>query len=244
MLFRSEGALGEEALIVWIASGRDQSKVVRSLIDADFSDYCKEKGYQPLAVSLKLVTAGTLLPSILAGKGPDVYMGLDSSTVMNYAIREAVLPLQDQEGFAEHTSTKFSKCAIDSVTLLSKTYGVPMSMSFAMMFYRMDFLVDMMGDDAQVPRTWDELLALLPDLQANNMEIGLNYTPAMDFFLYQNGGNMWRYIDDPEYQGAQIGLDTDEGLRAFKFCCSLYTDYSFPVSYDAANRFQIGRAHV
>ena len=71
---RDEQALGEEALIVWIATGRDQSKVVRSLIDADFSDYCKEKGYKPLAVSLKLVTAGTLLPSILAGKGPDVYI--------------------------------------------------------------------------------------------------------------------------------------------------------------------------
>ena len=241
---REEGALGEEALIVWIATGRDQSKVVRSLIDADFSDYCKNKGYQPLAVSLKLVTAGTLLPSILAGKGPDVYMGLDSATVMNYAIREAVLPLQDQEGFAEHTDTKFSKCAIDSVTLLSKTYGIPMSMSFAMMFYRMDFLVDMMGDNAQVPRTWDDLLALLPDLQANNMDIGLNYTLALDFFLYQNGGNMWRYIDDPEYQGAQIGLDTDEGLRAFKFCCSLYTDYSFPVSYDAANRFRTGEMPI
>lgn len=242
---RDESALGEEALIVWIATGRDQSKVVRSLIDADFSNYCKEKGYPQLAVSLKLVTAGTLLPSILAGKGPDVYMGLDSATVMNYAIREAVLPLQDQEGFAEHTGQeKFAKCAIDSVTLLNKTYGVPMSMSFAMMFYRMDFLVDMMGDNAQVPRTWDDLLALLPDLQANNMEIGLNYTLALDFFLYQNGGNMWRYIDDPEYQGAQIGLDTDEGLRAFKFCCSLYTDYSFPVSYDAANRFRTGEMPI
>ena len=55
---------------------------------------------------------------------------------------------------------------------------------------------------------------------------------------------MWRYIDDPEYQGAQIGLDTDEGLRAFKFCCSLYTDYSFPVSYDAANRFRTGEMPI
>lgn len=241
---RDESALGEEALVVWIATGRDQSKVVRSLIDSDFSNYCKDKGYPSLAVSLKLVTAGTLLPSILAGKGPDVYMGLDSATVMNYAIREAVLPLQDQEGFAEHTGDNFAECAIDSVTLLQKTYGIPMSMSFAMMFYRMDFLVDMMGDNAKVPRTWDDLLSLLPDLQANNMEIGLNYTLALDFFLYQNGGNMWRYIDDPEYQGAQIGLDTDEGLRAFKFCCSLYTDYSFPVSYDAANRFRTGEMPI
>lgn len=240
---RSETALDEEALVVWIASGRDQSKVVRNLIDSDFSNYCKTNGFSETAVSLKLVTSGTLLPSILAGKGPDVYMGLDSATVMNYAIREAVLPLQDQAGFDTHVQN-FTECAIDSVTLLEKTYGIPMTMSFAMMFYRMDFLVDKMGAQAAVPRTWDELLSLLPELQANNMEIGLNYTLALDFFLYQNGGNMWRYIDDPAYQGAQIALDTDEGLTAFEFCCGLYTDYSFPVSYDAANRFRTGEMPI
>ena len=240
---REESAVAEDALEVWLASGRDQSKVVRNLIDSDFNNFCVEQSFTPFPVSLKLVTAGTLLPSILAGKGPDVYMGLDSATVMNYAIRDAVLPLEDQPGFEEHVQN-FHPCAINSITLLGSTYGVPMTMSFAMMFYRLDFLVNLMGDSAAVPQTWDELLSLLPILQANNMEIGLNYTLALDFFLYQNGGNMWRYIDDPEYQGAQIGLDSDEGLTAFEFCCGLYTDYSFPVTFSAANRFRTGEMPI
>ena len=240
---REETAESEDALQVWLASGRDQSKVVRNLIDSYFSDYCTENNYKQLPVSLKLVTGGTLLPSILAGKGPDVYMGLDSATIMNFAIRDAVLPLEEQDGFDAHMMN-FHQSAIDSITLLGRTYGVPMTMSFAMMFYRLDFLVNMMGDEAKVPETWDELLSLLPILNENNMEIGLNYTLALDFFLYQNGGNMWRYIDDVEYQGAQIGLDTDEGLTAFEFCCGLYTDYSFPVSFSAATRFRTGEMPI
>ena len=51
---------------------------------------------------------------------------------------------------------------------------------------------------------------------------------------------MWKYEDNPEYAGAQIGLDTNEGLYAFQFCTRLYTDYGLPVSFDAANRFRTG----
>ena len=74
-------------LDVWLAMGRDQSQIWRTMIDkaGGFTDTTHN------AVALKLVTGGTLLPSILAGKGPDVYMGLGSSDVINYAIREAVL---------------------------------------------------------------------------------------------------------------------------------------------------------
>jgi maltose-binding protein MalE len=239
----NEAALASDALSVWHATGRDQSNVMRNLIDSYFADYCEsDSSYTggEIAVSLKLVTGGTLLPSILAGSGPDVYLGLDATTLMNYAIREAILEVSDMDGF-DTVIGEFHQAAKDAITLLGKTYGLPQTMSFAMMFYRYDSLVEL---NATVPETWDELLGLLPVMQANNMEIGLNYTLALDFFLYQNGGNMWRYIDDTEYQGAQIGLDTDAGLSAFEFCTSLYTDYSFPVTFDAANRFRTGEMPI
>ena len=78
---------GVESIDVWLALGRDQSQIWRTMIDSD-------EGYTRLtgrAANLKLVTAGTLLPSILSGKGPDVYMGLASADVINYAIRDAVV---------------------------------------------------------------------------------------------------------------------------------------------------------
>lgn len=245
-----EADVSDDALEVWLALGRDQSKVIRSMIDSDFADFCEADPYcdKTLAVNLKLVTGSTLLPSILAGKGPDVYMGLDSATTMNYAIRDAVLSLTtDADGewlfddYDEVTS-HFHDAAIRTTTINGKNYGIPLTMNFAMMFYRQDFLVRL-GEKA-VPETWDDLMGMLPALTNNNMEIGLTYTLALDFFLYQNGGNMWKYVDDPEYQGAQIGLDTDEALSAFDFCCRLYTENSFPVSFDASNRFRTGEMPI
>ena len=84
----------ETPLQVWLATGRDQFQVKRSLVNNSFvSD--AERGYD-IPVELKLVAGGTLLPSILAQKGPDVYHGLDQGSVINYAIRSAVLPVYSE----------------------------------------------------------------------------------------------------------------------------------------------------
>ncbi len=271
---------------VWLASGRDQSQIWRTMIDSEGS-FTESTG---VAVTLKLVTGGTLLPSILSGKGPDVYMGLGSSDVINYAIREAVLGvsgndprLYDVEGenhneifssnyytyrdadgnytvvkageeytgtgtlthtsypFKEAIGNNFVDAAMDTITLLDVTYGIPQTMSFAMMFYRMDVLAEL---EQEVPESWEELLALLPLLQTNNMSIGVNYISAIDFMIYQKGGNMWKYPDNPDYAGAKIDLDSNIALEAFDYVCRLYSDYSFPVSYDAANRFRTGEMPI
>lgn len=233
-------ALDEGALAVWHATGRDQNNVVRNLVDTYFPDYCASQGRSEVPVALKLVTGATLLPSILAGSGPDVYIGLDAGTVMNYAIRDAVLEVSDQPDF-NTVKQEYHEAALKTVSLLGDTYAIPQSMNFMMMFYRIDSLVEL---GAAVPETWDELLSLLPMLQANNMEIGLNYGIAWDSFLYQAGGTTWKYMDDPKFQGAEVDLDSDVALSAFEFCCSLYTDYSFPVSFDVANRFRTGEMPI
>ena len=281
------------SIAVWIATGRDQSNIWRSLIDAG-TGFTSSTGD---AVQLKLVTAGTLLPSILSGKGPDVYIGLGASDVVNYAIRDAVIgvsgnsknksvqkfnyifttpeyvynnggnytksatPVEgatasfESRTFVDHIgydptdltavvpeeNRNFAQAAMDTVTLLDVTYGVPQTMAFSMMFYRMDVLADL---GVEVPDTWDQLLSVLPVLQSNNMAIGVNYTLAIDFMLYQMGGNMWKYTDDPAYAGARIGLDTTEATKSFEYVCRLFSDYSFPVSYDAANRFRTGEMPI
>ncbi len=271
---------GDEAIQVWLAYGRDQSNIWRSMIDAT-EGFTDTTGY---AVNLKLVTGGTLLPSILSGKGPDVYIGLGSSEVINYAIRDAVIgisgndphltdeqnaifkneyytykdengrpmaPTAEKDGsktpsftsrnFHENFDENYVAAAKDTVTLLDVSYGIPQTMTFAMMFYRMDVLAEV---GQEVPETWDQLLALLPLLQSNNMEMGVSYVSALDFMIYQKGGNMWRYTDDPDYAGARIGLDTDIALESFEFVCRLYSDYSFPISYDASNRFRTGEMPI
>ena len=275
---------------VWLATGRDQSQIWRSMVDAEGS-FTDSTG---VAATLKLVTGGTLLPSILSGKGPDVYMGLGASDVINYAIRDAVLGVsgndpnldpneneifssnyytyktevknsdgtvsykydvvkdpKDYKGKGELTNTtetfkqnidgNYVDAAMDTIRLKGVTYGIPQGMSFAMMFYRMDILASL---GQEVPETWSELLALLPVLQTNNMEIGLTYGSAINFMLYQKGGNMWKYTDNEDYAGSKIDLDSDIALEAFEYVCELYRSYSFPVSFDASNRFRTGEMPI
>lgn len=292
----------DSAVDVWFALGRDQSQIWRTMIDA-------EDGYTNLtgnAANLKLVTAGTLLPSILSGKGPDVYMGLSSGDVINYAIRDAVMGIsgnvstdkdedadqynkyfandyytyKDADGNYNTVSSldevpagytyfesksyedyvmpydkgangvayeaaNFSQAAIDTVTLLDVAYGIPQTMSFAMMFYRMDVFAEL---GLEVPESWSQLLSTLPVLQTNNMEVGVAYISALDFMIYQMGGSMWKYTDkdlyDSKYAGAKIDLDNPIATEAFEFTCRLYTDYSLPISYDTANRFRTGEMPV
>ncbi len=266
------------AVDVWLALGRDQSNIWRSMVDAQ-NGFTDSTGY---AVNLKLVTAGTLLPSILSGKGPDVYMGLASSDVINYAIRDAVVGVsgnvktegydnevfnttyytyKDENGkrettteyrgaeglvftslpFKQYAEENFVDAAMDTVTLLDVSYGVPQTMDFSMMFYRMDVLAEL---GLEVPETWDGMLSILHVLQSNNMSIGLSYVLALDFMLYQKGGNMWKYTDIPEYAGSEIGLDTNIAIESFQYVCRLFSDYSFPISYDAANRFRTGEMPI
>ncbi len=264
---------------VWLATGRDQSNIWRTMIDAD-GGFTDSTGY---AVTLKLVVAGTLLPSILSGKGPDVYIGLASADVINYAIREAVIGVsgndkfltdeqnavfknehyiyKDENGehkwtddesykanatfvsqpFEDNVADNYVDAAMDTLTLLGVSYGLPETMNFAMMFYRMDVLADL---GIEVPDTWSKMLSILPNLQANNMQIGVAYINALDFMIYQKGGNMWKYTDNDEYAGSKIDLDSDVALESFEFVCRLYTDYSFPVTYDAANRFRTGEMPI
>ena len=269
---------------VWLATGRDQSNIWRSLIDAQGS-FTDNTG---VAATLKLVTAGTLLPSILSGKGPDVYIGLGSADVINYAIREAVVCVSgnDYEVLDEATNSVFSSTyytykksdgsyevttepkaelekgetltdvslpfdevvadnfadvAMDTLTLKGMSYGLPNTMTMAMMFYRMDVLASL---KQEVPESWGQLLSLLPVLQTNNMSMGVNYISAIDFMIYQKGGNFWKLPDDPTYAGYEVDLDSDVALEAFEYVCRLYSDYSFPVTYDAANRFRTGEMPI
>ncbi len=208
----------------WVVTGRDQAQIMRNLIDDKFTP---ESG---VAVELKLVAGGTLLPSILAGVGPDV--ALDGADPIQYAIRGAALPLNDFDTFDEVVS-RFTEAAMIPLSLYGKAYGLPETQSFPMMFYRKDILADL---GLEVPKTWDDLMAMVPILQFNNMEIGLlnNY----QIFMYQMGGELW--ADD----GMRINLDSNIALESFEEMCNMFTQYSLPYTYSFANRFKTGEMPI
>ncbi|MBO5415662.1 MAG: extracellular solute-binding protein [Clostridia bacterium] len=220
-----------ESVEVWLAYGRDQSQVIRSLVNNDFTP---ETG---VAIDLKLVSGGTLLPSILSGMGPDVYIGLGQSDVINYAIRGALVPVEDQEDFDEAIGD-FNEAAMIVLGIEDSTgefhyYGIPETQNFNMMFVREDVLAEL---DIEVPKTWDDVLEAIPILQANNMQIGMHTDYKV--FLYQMDGEL--YADD----GMRINLDSNVALEAFNTMCNMFTMYSFPYKYDFANRFRTGEMPI
>ncbi len=244
-----------ESVEVWLAYGRDQSQVIRNLINNDFSSQLTDDG-ESITVNLKLVAGGTLLPSILSGQGPDVYLGLGSGDVINYAIRGALEPLNDLSGYDElrNNDTYFTEEAmmvleIESVQkdengevildefgdpkLEMQGYGLPETQGFAMMFVREDILADL---NLKVPETWDDVRAAIPVLQANNMEIALS--TDSNIFIYQMGGEL--FADG----GMRINLDSNLALTAFNDMCEFFTMYSFPYEYNFANRFRTGEMPI
>ena len=226
-----EDADNSTSINVWLAYGRDQSQVIRNLCTNEFTP---ETG---IAVNLKLVAGSTLLPSILAGMGPDVYLGLGQATVINYAIRGALKNLEGMEGFEDATK-EFNSAAMlvlgtADVDGVIHYYGLPENQDFPMMFVRLDILANL---GIEIPRTWEEVYIAQSTLESNNMSIGVptNYT----MHLYQKGGEL--FADE----GMRINLDSPEGLTAFNTMCNMFTQYSFPYSYSAANRFRTGEMPI
>ena len=264
------GAMTKEAsddtVEVWLAYGRDQSQVIRGLINNDFT----YNGGAP--VNLKLVSGGTLLPSILSGQGPDVYIGLGQGDVINYAIRGALISIDDIPDHEEYKNNEekfikefgmtaeefykefneqynpsddnkdyigdFNEAAMMVLKIagsdgVEHCYGLPETQNFNMMFVREDILANL-GID--IPKTWDDVKKAIPVLQANNMQIGMHSDSKI--FLYQNGGEL--FADD----GMRINLDSNVALESFAMMCDFFTMYSFPYSYDFANRFRTGEMPI
>ncbi len=250
----------EEPVEVWLAYGRDQAQVIRNLINNQFKGGSNKD--RQVTVNLKLVAGGTLLPSILAGQGPDVYLGLGAGDVINYAIRGALAPVEEMEGFEEIRSNFNDEammvleieCAGETIKRNDGSekineghedcgagrspddphcYGLPETQGFPMMFVREDILAEL---NIEVPKTWDDVKETIPVLQANNMEIAMS--SDSNIFIYQMGGEL--FADD----GMRINLDSNVALTAFETMCEMFTMYSFPYQYDFANRFRTGEMPI
>ncbi|MGM9643167.1 MAG: extracellular solute-binding protein [Eubacteriales bacterium] len=245
----------EGANEVWLAYGRDQTQVIRNLINNDFTPSTG------ITIDLKLVAGGTLLPSILSGQGPDVYLGLGDDNVINYAIRGALLPVENMEGFADlalyykvdenfntiydengnpvkNPNAQFNEAAMLVLGIADAEnkmhyYGLPETQNFPMMFIRTDILAELGIDTLD---TWDDLMAAATTLAENNMTIGLNNDYKI--FLYQMGGTL--FADD----GMRINLDSNVALDSFETMCNMFTQYSFPYKYDFVNRFRTGEMPI
>lgn len=227
----------EDALKVWIQTGRDQSQVLKQMIDDTFTP---ETG---IAINLQLVQEGTLLPAVVAGIGPDVAMQMGISDPVNFATRNAVVDLTEFSDF-QAVAERFYESAIVPYEFGGGVFALPETQSFPMLFYRTDVMEEL---GIEVPQTWDDVFEILPVIQKNHMEFGIPVSTtqypgagmtSFCMLLYQRGGRL--YKED----GIASGLDEEEAIEAFKSWTELYLNYKLPLQYDFANRFRIGEMPI
>lgn len=227
-------------ITIWLNRGRDQANVIKRLIDNYFT---KETG---INVNLSLVD-GALVKAAIAGKGPDVNIFTSRGEAMNLAFRGALLPIDNLDGFDElykqYMDNAFLPYQYDGAI-----YGIVEEQVFYMMFVRTD-IMDNFG--LEIPKTWDELMKIMPVLQGNNLEIGLPYTDGyatmnsgigtiniLPTLLAQRGINI--YNED----NSKTLLASSEAYHVFKMWTDFYTMYDFSLYKDDFNRFRTGEMPI
>ncbi|AZN42179.1 extracellular solute-binding protein [Paenibacillus albus] len=240
---------GQKSITVWVTSGRDQAQILKRLVDDDFTH---KTG---IHVNLKLVSADILLPSTVAGKGPDVALQVGNELPVNFATRNA---LQDLSVFSDfkQVAEQFSNSAIVPYAYKDGYYGLPEQLTFPVLFYRKDIIEDELK--LKVPQTWDEVYKLIPELQKHNLEFGLPQkglnaqgndvvttdiitlppSPTFAMLLYQNDGEFYKNGDQAS------GLDEETSIKQFKKWTDMYVNYKLPIQTDFANRFRTGEMPI
>ena len=227
---------GGDVLEVWIVTGRDQSNVLKTMVDDTFT------AQTGIPVNVMLVDPNALLNATVAGNGPDVVVSTDSWNPVNYALRGAAEDLTQFEGYEEVLS-QFYPSAYTAFQFIDETghkglYALPETQLCSIMFYRKDILEEY---GLEVPRTWDDLIAMLPTLQGANMSVGIPYpdivAPNLSVFyamIYQLGGTI--YNDD----ATMTTINSEAAVQAFETYTMLYNDYGLPTIFDFVSRFRSG----
>ncbi|MCL2107951.1 MAG: extracellular solute-binding protein [Oscillospiraceae bacterium] len=231
---------GRDVTEVWIFSGRDQSTILKSMIDDTYTPSTANP------VNLRLVDLAALMPAVVAGSGPDVALTVNNADPINYAFRSAAKDLRNFTDFYE-VKEEFHPEAFVPFEYLGGYYGIPETQIFPVMFYRMDIL-EQLG--IEPPQTWDEVVAIFPALQQKNLSVGIPsverrfgelFAPDLSGFftqLYQVGGAL--YNED----GSRSLFDSEQAVTAFDTYTRFFTHYKAPLHYNFVNRFRSGEMPI
>ena len=229
----------DDVLQIWITTGRDQSTVLKTIVDDTFT------AKTGIKVNIKLVQADAILTAVVAGNGPDIVLSVSGWFAVNYAMRNAVEDLTQFDDFNEVISA-FYPSIVDPLRYNNGkhtgVYGLPETQDFPVLFYRTDVLEEM---GLKVPDTWEELIAMLPTLQGDSLSVGIPFpdintlnTAVFNTMIYQNGGEIY------DQEAKHTLIDSEAGVAAFKQYVSLYNDYGLPTIFNFVSRFRSGEMPI
>ncbi|MBB3131143.1 ABC-type glycerol-3-phosphate transport system substrate-binding protein [Paenibacillus rhizosphaerae] len=232
----------QETLDIWVARGRDWVQIIKQMIDEDFTPQTGIK------VNVNVVPANqtqVLLLANTAGLAPDVALGVEGEVPIDFAVRDGLVNLRDFPDY-EDVAKRFRPGALIPYKYNGGDYALPENQNFYMLFYRKDIMEQLGIAEDQIPETWDEVKALIPELQqngmdffyphaANNPNLAINeFAP----FLFQSKGDF--YKED----GKESSLDEPQALSAMKLWTDLFTNYKIQKQADFYNRFRSGEMPI
>lgn len=223
-----------KSLNVWVSLGRDQATVVNEIVA---SEYNPEHTTQ---IGIRLVQ-GAILEATLADKGPEVALFIGGDFPVVCASRGLVVNLKEMPGYDEVVK-RFPQNVTTLYEYEDGVYGLPLTDNFPMLFYRTDVLEEI---GQKPPETWDELIAMLPDLQRKYLQVGLIlpsnissqvFDAGNTFVLLMNQTGQNFYNDEL----TSTTFETEAAVEAFTKWTKFYTVFDFKQTYDAFSLFRTG----
>ena len=192
-----------------------------------------------------------MLRSALTGQLPDVFYSgyhLFPELVRTLAKRNQMVELdtllaKEGDGFVK---TNFSQNLISLGRIDNKTYGLPFNASNPIMYFNTDLVKKAGGDPANMPKTFDALIALAkkindPAAGINGIAYDVHGWPDSWLFeamISQGGGRLLNK------DGTDIAFDNDHGLNALKTFRRLVTDGGMQMIDWNQSRQQFGAGKI
>ena len=187
----------------------------------------------------------TLVPKSAEGGDPNAADGMTAG-FLDPIFDADTKSFYNYDSNGNRVTINFSPAALEAVSLRIEqasgdetiaTFAIPTTMNFEMAFYRVDIFAGFSSTDIGIPRTWQELDKVLPALVNQHMTMGMQTSLAgYQMLLYQMGTSM--YANDYKSFNQNV-----TALTAFDELCSLFMDYSLPISYDMT-RFRTGEIPI
>ena len=225
------------------------------------------KGDTPINVQVEIVNA-SLINGLLADNFPDVSLQMARTEPVNLGIRGALADLSEMPGFdetikqfqsgltdeqiaamsdEEFKEVMLTTGAVAPYTYNGKTYALPDTQNFMLMFYREDILKELGFDEP--PQTWDEFLYYATIIQRKNMSVYVPYTQITTSTTVNAGiGNlhlyptlMWQHgLNIYNEDGNKTMIAGKSELEVFKKWTDFYLEYDFLKEADFYNRMRVG----
>lgn len=214
--FTSAGCGGAKVqkneIVMWLVGTEAQAKTIMQMGE----EFTKQTGIKVVCQAISWGDAHSKYLTAIAGDvTPDIgTMGLTWG--MEFGNLGAMVDLkkefpQDVSGLEK----KIFPGLLNSTQLGDSVYGVPFDLSEHIMYYRTDIV-------PQPPKTWDELLAVIRDLKAQNKGMVFDWGSlewiGFSPFLWQAGGTYY----NADY--TKVTLDSPQAAEALSFFAQLYKE--------------------